>query len=159
MQHSTTADSSYMSRRRRIGRDEQYIPYRDEAAAPPLWLVCLAYIPIGGAIYISASRFFDFRHHGFDILSGSFIGIVIAILAFRFYHVPLGHGAGYAWAPRSRAKAFGVGVGTYGWVDDDGDDGAIEYSLPRARAGQRNVGAFEIGSTESSNRMLPVAHV
>lgn len=113
-----------MAKIRQTERAEHFIAYRDEAAAAPLWLVCLAYVPIGGAIYISASRYFDYRHHGFDILSGAFIGIVVAILAFRFYQVPLGRGAGYAWGPRSRARAFGVGVGRHGWVEDvDGIEG------------------------------------
>jgi len=146
-----SATSRYTLRHRRNNRDEPFIPHRDEAAAPPLWLVCVAYVPIGGAIYISASRYFDFRHHGFDILSGAFVGIVIAILAFRFYHVPLGHGVGYAWGPRSRAKAFGVGVGRYGWVDEE-DQG--DYDLPTSRARE-----FDVGSGESTNRMLPAAHV
>jgi len=128
------------------------MPYRDEAAAPALWLVLLAYIPIGAATYIAASRYFDFRHHGFDILSGAFIGIVIAILSFRLYNLPLGHGTGYAWGPRSRHRAFGVGIGRHGWVDEEEE---VDYDLSRGR----NVGEFEVGSAESTNRMLPAAHV
>jgi len=143
-------------RHRRNDRDEPFNVYRDEAAAPPLWLVCLAYIPIGGAFYIATSRYFDFHHHGFDVISGSFIGIVIAILAFRFYHVPLGHGAGYAWGPRSRARAFGVGIGRYGWVDEEDE---IDYDLPRIRNRPQNGGEYDLGSAESTNRMLPAAHV
>ena len=33
-----------------------------EAAAPPTWLLLFSYIPIGAVVYISASRYFDYRH-------------------------------------------------------------------------------------------------
>ena len=73
------------------------------------------------AFFIAASRYFDYRHHGFDILSGSFIGILAAVFAFRFYHFGLG-GRGWAWAPRSQGRAFGVGMGRHGFVDDEDEE-------------------------------------
>lgn len=85
---------------------------RKSGAAPPLYLLAVILPPIGGALYISASRFFDFRHHAFDILFGSLIGILTAVFAFRWYHLPLGRGGGWAWSPRDRNSAFGAGVGT-----------------------------------------------
>lgn len=156
---SSSTNLSYTPRPQRSYTAGAAIVYRDEAAAPALWLVLIAYVPIAGAFYISASRYFDYHHHGFDILSGAFIGIVIAVLAFRFYHVPLGHSAGYAWGPRSRSRAFAVGVGRYGWVDvdEEEDDGGID--LGRRHVGSRSVGESDIRSTESRNRMLPPGHV
>ena len=76
-------------------------------------------------MYIAASRYSDFRHHGFDILSGSFIGTVAAFAAFRYYHLPLSRGAGWSWGPRSRTRAFWAGVGVGGYVGgkDDGREG------------------------------------
>ncbi|OBT89546.1 hypothetical protein VE02_01083 [Pseudogymnoascus sp. 03VT05] len=96
--------------------DHRQIAARNQAASPPLYLLALAFIPTGVAMYIAASRYSDFRHHGFDILSGSFIGTVAAFAAFRYYHLPLSRGAGWSWGPRSRSRAFWTGVGTGGYV-------------------------------------------
>ncbi|KAB5536643.1 PAP2 superfamily-domain-containing protein [Coniochaeta sp. 2T2.1] len=91
---------------------------RRQAAAPPLYLLLLCAIPFFGAIFIASSRWFDFRHHGFDILFGFFIGTVTAFFAFRYYHLPIGRGAGWAWGPRSRDKAFWAGVGSFSFATD-----------------------------------------
>jgi len=97
------------------GHNEAIIGARNQAAAPPLYLLALAVIPFFASIYISSTRFSDFRHHGFDILFGYSIGTVCAIFAFRFYHLPISQGAGWSWGPRSRDRSFwaGVGVGSY----------------------------------------------
>ncbi|KAL9055201.1 MAG: hypothetical protein Q9162_003694 [Coniocarpon cinnabarinum] len=89
---------------------------RNEAAAPPLYLLIMLLVPIGVACYISATRFFDYRHHGFDIISGAVIGAFTAWFSFRLYHMPLSRGSGWAWGPRSPRKAFAIGVGSTGWV-------------------------------------------
>ncbi|OBT61495.1 hypothetical protein VE03_09332 [Pseudogymnoascus sp. 23342-1-I1] len=106
--------------------DHTQIAARNQAASPPLYLLALAFIPTGAAMYIAASRYSDFRHHGFDILSGSFIGTVAAFAAFRYYHLPLSRGAGWSWGPRSRTRAFwaGVGVGSYVGGKGEGGEGA-----------------------------------
>jgi membrane-associated phospholipid phosphatase len=97
------------------GHDDKIIASRNQAAAPPLYLLLIALIPTFLAVYIASTRFSDFRHHGFDILFGFFIGTVAAIFAFRFYHLPISQGAGWSWGPRSKDRAFwaGVGVGSY----------------------------------------------
>ena len=89
---------------------------RNEAAAPPIYLLLTLMVPIGTAFYICASRWFDYRHHGFDIISGSLIGIFTAWFSFRLYHMPIARGSGWSWGPRSPRRAFGVGVGSLGWV-------------------------------------------
>jgi PAP2 superfamily len=98
--------------------EELPIPNRDEAAAPPLYLLFVLLVPIGGAFYIALSRYMDYAHHGFDILSGSLIGIVSAYFSFRWYHPPLARGSGWAWGPRSPGRAFEVGVGVDGYVEE-----------------------------------------
>ena len=100
--------------------DESVDPLRNSAASPPNWVLVLALIPVGGAIYITASRYADFRHHGFDVLFGSLIGIVCAYFSFRWYHLPIRRGAGWAWGARSKGRAFGIGVGVGGYVGDEG---------------------------------------
>lgn len=84
---------------------------RRQAAAPPIYLLLFSLCPFFVSIFISSTRWFDFRHHGFDILFGYFIGLVISIFSFRFYHLPISSGAGWAWAPRSADRAFWAGVG------------------------------------------------
>lgn len=108
------------------------IPIRNQAAAPPNYILVLALFPVCVAIYICATRYTDFMHHGFDIISGSLIGILSAWFAFRWYHLPLRQGQGWAWGARSRDRAFGitVGLGSYvgaeGWKSEKGSVSDIE---------------------------------
>lgn len=89
---------------------------RRKGAAPPLYLLVIVLAPFCGSVFIAASRWFDFRHHGFDILFGYFIGATTMIIAFRMYQLPLSLGAGWAWGPRSADKAFWAGVGSISWA-------------------------------------------
>ncbi|OCK76683.1 acid phosphatase/Vanadium-dependent haloperoxidase [Lepidopterella palustris CBS 459.81] len=95
-------------------------PLRNRAAAPPIYILLLALIPLCAAIYISSTRYSDFRHHGFDIFFGSFIGITTAWFSFRWYHLPVRQGAGWAWGARSWERAWGIGVGVGGYVGSEG---------------------------------------
>ncbi|KAL2837196.1 PAP2 superfamily-domain-containing protein [Aspergillus pseudoustus] len=88
-------------------------------AAPPLYLLILSAIPVGGALYICATRYMDYMHAGWDILGGSAVGIGFALLGFLWYHVPVGRGA------RRGSTAFGMGCYFHGsgtdkwWVDSE----------------------------------------
>jgi membrane-associated phospholipid phosphatase len=93
------------------GHSQTIIAARNQAAAPPVYLLIFAIIPFFASIYISSTRYSDFRHHGFDILFGYFIGTVTAIFAFRYYHLPISRGAGWSWGPRSRDISFGTDSG------------------------------------------------
>lgn len=90
---------------------------RRAGAAPPLYLLVVVLTPFFGSVFIAASRWFNFRHHGFDILFGYGIGTVTTLVAFRMYHLPLSQGAGWAWGPRSADKAFWAGVGSNSWSE------------------------------------------
>lgn len=94
-------------------------PARRQAAAPPIYLVVFPLIPICLAIYVSSTRYSDFMHHGFDIISGAILGIASAWLGFRWYHMPITRGGGWAWAPRSYDRAFGKGFGTLTYVNNE----------------------------------------
>ena len=93
---------------------------RHLAASPPTYLVIPAFLPIAVAIWITSTRYAQFYHHGFDVISGSLIGILTAYGSFRWYHLPISRGQGWAWGPRSRERAFGIGVGTGGYVGKEG---------------------------------------
>ncbi|KAK0336143.1 hypothetical protein LTR91_014193 [Friedmanniomyces endolithicus] len=111
--HDTTGEAAL------VGKQPAHSPVtiRNYAASPPNYTIILAFFPVAVAIYISSTRYSQFYHHGFDVISGSLIGIATAILAFRWYHLPLSRGQGWAWGPRSVNRAFGIGVGTGGYVD------------------------------------------
>lgn len=91
---------------------------RRQAAAPPIYLLCITFAPFCASIWIAASRWYDFRHHGFDILFGYLMGLATAYFAFRLYHMPMRDGAGWAWGPRSDARAFWAGVGRLGYAGE-----------------------------------------
>ena len=92
------------------------VPLRKQAAAPPTYLFILPLITISIPVYVSSTRFSDFRHHGFDILFGSLMGILISYISFRMYHLPIRRGAGWSWGPRSASRAWGIRVGTQGYT-------------------------------------------
>lgn len=122
--------------------------FRDEAAAPPTYLLILPLIPICVATYISSTRFSDFRHHGFDIIFGAVEGLIFSWGSFRMYHIPVTQGDGWAWGPRSAPRAFGISIGTPGYVEE---------SLARKKsddleAGQANVGTDTHPSKSSSEQ-------
>jgi membrane-associated phospholipid phosphatase len=98
----------------------QLQPPRSQAAAPPVYLLVIAFIPIATAMFIATSRWFDYRHHGFDIISGSLLGIFTAYIGFRMYHLPIQGGSGWAWGARTRDRAFWLGVGRAGYVGEEG---------------------------------------
>lgn len=105
---------------------------RLQAASPPLYLLLFTLLPTFTAIFIAASRWFDFRHHSTDIMSGFFIGVVCAVFSFRYYHLPISYGGGWAWGPRSADKALWAGVGSYSYATDN---------VPRAYAQPRDLEA------------------
>jgi membrane-associated phospholipid phosphatase len=106
---------------------------RNAAAAPPNYLIIPALTPVAVAVWICSTRYAEFYHFGFDIISGSLIGIVSAWLSFRWYHLPISRGQGWAWGARSRHRAFAIGVGTGGYVGDEGwhnGKAAMKNDLP-----------------------------
>ncbi|KAI5463034.1 PAP2 superfamily-domain-containing protein [Mariannaea sp. PMI_226] len=96
---------------------------RRQAAAPPIYLLAITVLPFGVAIFIAGSRWHDYRHTGFDIMFGFAMGTITAIYAFRYYHLPIRVGAGWAWGPRSDERAFWAGVGRLGFVGEDEETG------------------------------------
>ncbi|KAI7631235.1 hypothetical protein KC319_g16515 [Hortaea werneckii] len=106
---------------------------RSTGASAPLFLFVPSLIPLAIAVYICSTRYVEFYHFGFDIISGSLIGILTAWVSFRWYHLPLSQGRGWAWGPRGRNRAFLVGVGSDGWIDS-GNSGE-EWRAGRGGAG------------------------
>ncbi|KAI0424181.1 acid phosphatase/Vanadium-dependent haloperoxidase [Xylaria sp. FL1042] len=105
---------------KRIGiHNKTVAAVRRQAASPPVYLLLLAVLPFFLAVFIASSRWFDFRHHGFDILFGFLIGTIAAYFSFRYYHMPIRAGGGWAWGPRSRDKAFWAGLGSWSFASDD----------------------------------------
>jgi membrane-associated phospholipid phosphatase len=121
--------------------DSHYRDPRNRAAAPPVYLLLISIVPVGAASYIAVSRWFDYRHHGIDILTGSLIGAFCAYFAFRLYHLPIRRGAGWSWGARSRERAFWLGIGTPNYVGDEGWQSAahsrrMRQDLENGRGGE-----------------------
>ena len=111
---------------------------RNQAAAPPAYLVLLTSLPIFLATYISSTRYSDFKHHGWDIFFGGLIGFFIAWGTFRWYHAPIRRGAGWSWGPRSAERGFWKGVGVEGWGEEGMNTGmhsGMNGTLSNHRAG------------------------
>lgn len=89
-------------------------------AAPPVIHLIVIIIPICVAIYVSSTRYVEFKHHGVDILSGALIGIGSAWLGFRWYHASLSSGRGFAWGARARSHAFFASMGEKRWTGRTG---------------------------------------
>ncbi|KAF5705804.1 diacylglycerol pyrophosphate phosphatase [Fusarium mundagurra] len=103
-------------------------PLRRQAAAPPIYLLALGLLPFGVSIFIAGSRWHDRRHHGFDILFGYLMGLIASIFAFRYYHLPIRAGAGWAWGPRSDERAFWAGIGRQGYAGTDEELGIFSLA-------------------------------
>ncbi|KAJ5281985.1 hypothetical protein N7478_007357 [Penicillium angulare] len=87
------------------------ISIRKRGAAPPVMLMVLAFVPTCTAFFIAASRWFNYRHHAFDIIFGSLMGAFFAWVGFNMYQLPIRRGAGWAWGPRTGRRAFIRGFG------------------------------------------------
>ncbi|KAF4122608.1 PAP2 superfamily [Geosmithia morbida] len=131
---------------------------RRQAASPPLYLFALVFIPICASLWIAASRWYDFRHHGFDIICGYLIGLVPAYFSFRYYHLPIHQGAGWAWGPRSSDRAFWAGVGHLGYVGEDADHPSPSSALGNAHKRPFTGDAVENGPGAAADHR-PAAYV
>ncbi|CAM1508918.1 Fc.00g026570.m01.CDS01 [Cosmosporella sp. VM-42] len=98
------------------GEDNSNVSAREQAAGAPVYLLVISMAPFAAAVFICSSRWYDFQHHGFDILFGFLIGTLSSLLAFRHYHLPPSRGAGWSWGPRQKHKAFWAGVGSEGYL-------------------------------------------
>ncbi|PYI35164.1 PAP2-domain-containing protein [Aspergillus indologenus CBS 114.80] len=110
---------------------------RKQGAAPPVYLLIIVFVPIAVAFFIAASRWFDYRHHGFDIIFGSVMGIVFAWIGFRLYQLPVMRGAGWSWGARDSSHAFFRSVGLPSHVGAD-NWATARYAPPPVRAEPRN---------------------
>lgn len=121
--HSSTSSDAFSTPKTPLPTSEHkpsITLIRHQSAAPPVYLLIPALIPICAAVYVSSTRYTDFRHHGFDILFGAILGFVMAWASFRMYHLPVTRGAGWSWGPRNPDRAWGVGVGVSSYADVKG---------------------------------------
>ena len=129
-------------------RPRQSPDYRNRAAAPPIFGPVIVTIPICLAIYISSTRYVDFKHKGVDIFSGSLLGVASAWIGFRFYNASLTEGQAWTWGPRPQEHAFAVSTGNKGWLHTPSARNRVNRLVPESstRLTDRNV---EAGSSEN----------
>lgn len=53
------------------------------------WKSLLVMVPILAATLVAVSRIMDARHHPFDVITGSLLGVVCAVVSYRQYFPPL----------------------------------------------------------------------
>jgi membrane-associated phospholipid phosphatase len=129
------------------------IPLRNQAAAPPVYLLVMASIPVITALFISVSRWSDYRHAGFDVISGSLVGIFFAWFAFRWYHLPIRTGAGWSWGARSRERAFYTGLGVPTYVGSEGWHSAKSHAAQDPDM-EQGTGVLGSGNPDGSARPI-----
>ncbi|CAM1507282.1 Fc.00g069230.m01.CDS01 [Cosmosporella sp. VM-42] len=153
MDNRSIASSPYNSKTA-ARQNAQNMALRRQAAAPPIYLLVIVLMPFCLAVFIASSRWFDFRHHGFDILFGFLMGVATSIYSFRYYHLPIQEGAGWAWGPRSEDRAFWAGVGVLGYAGD-------KASLQRTATdlGESSDTAYHPSVTSGPLTQRPVAHI
>ena len=82
-----------------------------------VWRLFIAMVPSLAASLVAISRIEDARHHGFDVLFGSALGVVCAIVAYNMYFPSLGEGWRKGKGLLSRAydgSALGIGLDRIG---------------------------------------------
>lgn len=147
-QESTLSASGY-------AETDAVVPIRYQSAAPPVYTLVLILTPIGTAIWVVSTRYTDFRHFGFDLIFGSLIGITTAWFSFRWYHLPITRGAGWAWGPRSYQRAWGIGVGVGSYVGTEGWNSVGKNETQRNSAGVHgglNDGHYQGHSAEATSQ-------
>ena len=77
-----------------------------DPAAPPAYLLPLPCAPLGLAIFLAGTRFFDFRNHGIDVLAGSAVGTTTAWFGFRLHHPPLASHLGGSFGAGNNSSIF-----------------------------------------------------
>ena len=102
LQNDEAGEPLVQSGARRAGQQSHH---RYHSTATPAYLLPLPYIPLGLAIFIAGTRYFDFRNHGFDVLAGAAVGTLTAWFGFRCYHPSLLSAPRDSWAPRREAHA------------------------------------------------------
>lgn len=135
---------------------EDRLSVRARGAAPPVLMMVLAFVPTATACFIAASRWFDFRHHGFDILFGSAIGIFFAWFGFRMYHLPINRGAGWAWGPRTSRRAFIRGFGFPSTLGTDSWSYSRDANVDYTSNGYHEEAAVENGTFHEGQSQLPM---
>lgn len=79
------------------------------------WRLCLALSPLMASTLIALSRFQDFRHHWDDILVGSLLGFLIAVLCYHHHYPPVWNSTGHApFPPLGFCKGAELCVGGVG---------------------------------------------
>lgn len=135
-----------------FAENDAVVPIRYQSAAPPVYTLALVLTPVGTAIYVASTRFTDFRHFGFDLLFGSLIGITTSWFSFRWYHLPITRGAGWAWGPRSYERAWGIGVGVGSYVGTEGWSRKGKSETQRRNGGDLNGGHQHGYATEATSQ-------
>lgn len=84
-----------------------------------VWKTVIIMTPCVGATLIAVSRIMDARHHPFDVITGSLLGVLCAYIAYRQYFPPISEpwkkGRAYSirsWGTESTVPAHAMPLGS-----------------------------------------------
>lgn len=121
-----------------------------------VWKSFIVLVPTLGAALIAGSRIMDARHHPFDVITGSILGIACGWVAYRQYFPPLSN---------FRAKGRAYPIRTWGRISEDYEEvdrlplkagaSGMAYGSGRdtpTQPGSGNVFRDEIGASQRRRR-------
>ena len=103
----------------------------------------ISLVPLSGAALVAISRTMDYRHHWQDVLTGSFLGLIVAYFSYRQYYPPLNSDVSHI--PYSPSHKRGGQVMTHnpkpsdtrGLTSDRFDDTSVRPRMPEQRYSDR----------------------
>jgi len=87
---------------------------------PIMAAILICGIPLLLAMYIASTRYSDYRHHTFDILAGSILGIFAGVVGWRWY------GAWCCASGEGRVYALAAHLRSGGTVVEDVEEGKMQ---------------------------------
>ncbi|KAL9595171.1 MAG: hypothetical protein Q9179_005094 [Wetmoreana sp. 5 TL-2023] len=137
-----------------------------------VWKTFIVMVPTLGAALIAVSRIMDARHHPFDVISGSLLGVIVAWGAYRQYFPPVTEswrkGRAYpirTWGtepkdPRSEEHALIVDepLAPEQGLGGSSNGNVFRQQISRSQQQRRNGGQEHLGQSSSSSLDLEGNH-
>ncbi|KAJ5615939.1 hypothetical protein N7537_001053 [Penicillium hordei] len=124
------------------------------------WKALLVMVPLLAASLVAVSRIMDARHHPFDVITGSMLGVVCGFVAYRQYFPPLSEPwrKGRAYPIRSWGSDP-VGPDTVQLVRNSSvalrnpEDGRIDPDIPRSEHARPDASTYLHSSSPYASNM------
>lgn len=118
-----------------------------------VWKTLLVLIPLLAASMIAISRIMDARHHAFDVVTSSLLGIFIAWVAYRQYFPPLSEVKQKGRAHPIRTWGTTQAHETHFGDEEEGKTGYIKADRGTASGTPEDVGVIDRRSTQPQSTL------